>query len=223
MPETKGAPSRFAWSFSARCPLWIALIMQMMGCRFGDAPGDGLGISFALNSDGGLETTASREEEAVVPAPPNTTIPAPAEASVSAGRTPSTVSDAGLGMDTSNMPGAPAKADSSAPTTAAMSCGMRNSIQVCDPISNTGCPAELGMQCDVDLFATTLSGVCVFSAPAQDPNSCLKIPPTETCPPQTTCVGQTCRRICVCDLDCESRQRCSMRLGDAGFKVCEAR
>jgi hypothetical protein len=99
---------------------------------------------------------------------------------------------------------------------------MRKQIQVCDPIANTGCPAELGLQCDVDLLATTPTGACVFSAPPPDPNSCLAIFPTESCPPGSTCVEGACLKVCLCDSDCDAAERCDLPLAASGFKGCRS-
>jgi hypothetical protein len=98
------------------------------------------------------------------------------------------------------------------------SCGQ--TIADCDPIRKTGCLIELQMQCDVDLLAATPTGVCVFSAPSPDPNSCLNIPPTETCPAGGTCVEAKCHTICLCDSECEPGKCCSEPVGVGGFKVC---
>jgi hypothetical protein len=98
------------------------------------------------------------------------------------------------------------------------SCGQM--IAGCDPIRKTGCPMELLMQCDVDLLAATPTGVCVFNAPSPDPNSCLNIPPTETCPAGQTCVEAKCHTICLCDSECEPGKCCSEPVGIGGFKVC---
>jgi hypothetical protein len=106
---------------------------------------------------------------------------------------------------------------------AADSCSKRNQIEVCDPISNTGCSAELGTQCDVDLLAGALIGMCVWSSPPPDPSSCLAIFPTQSCPAQSTCVEGKCLKICLCDSDCDAAERCAMPLGASGFKACAAR
>jgi hypothetical protein len=103
---------------------------------------------------------------------------------------------------------------------AANSCGQK--ITGCDPIHRTGCAVELQMQCDVDLLATTPAGVCVFNAPSADPNTCLNIPPTESCPAGQSCVDATCHAICLCDSECEAGSCCSKRVGVGGLKVCAA-
>jgi hypothetical protein len=106
---------------------------------------------------------------------------------------------------------------------AARSCGRSANSAVCDPIGNTGCSHELGMQCDVDLFASKLSGVCVFSAPSPgDAGTCLNIAPTESCPPGQTCVdGAQCHSVCLCDTDCAAGSCCRKPVGNGGFKLCE--
>jgi hypothetical protein len=117
----------------------------------------------------------------------------------------------------------PASVDGGGLAAGAQSCGQSAKSAVCDPIGNTGCLHELGMQCDVDLFATTLSGVCVFSAPNPDPDAgtCLNIAPTENCPPGQTCVdGTQCSTVCLCDADCATGSCCRKPIGKGGFKVC---
>jgi hypothetical protein len=100
-------------------------------------------------------------------------------------------------------------------------CGRTLSIEICNPITNMGCTQGLGMQCDVNLLASTLQGQCVFSAPAVDGGTCLNIPPTETCPPRHTCVDfNECRKVCLCDTDCDPGDCCSVPLGEQGFKTC---
>ena len=101
---------------------------------------------------------------------------------------------------------------------AAGSCGQ--TIAVCDPIRKTGCVKELQLQCDVDLLAATPTGVCVFYAPSADPNSCLNILPTESCPAGQTCVDAKCHTICLCDSDCEPNKCCNKPVGAGGLKVC---
>jgi hypothetical protein len=124
-------------------------------------------------------------------------------------------SDAGFAPNPTRDAGAtPATAD-------AVSCGSAQDIKVCNPIRNTGCAEALGMQCDVDLLAATLSGQCVFSAPAPDGSACLNIPPTETCPAGHTCVNLSeCKKLCTCDSDCDAGDCCTERLGESGWKTC---
>jgi hypothetical protein len=105
---------------------------------------------------------------------------------------------------------------------AAVMCGQLARSQVCDPIKKTGCSRELGMQCDVDLAAQTLAGVCVFSAKSMDPAHCENIPPTESCEPGKTCVEGDCQKICLCDADCDAGECCTHPLGSAGWKSCKA-
>jgi hypothetical protein len=100
-------------------------------------------------------------------------------------------------------------------------CGQSAQIAVCDPIRNSGCSRTLGMQCDVDLGASTLRGQCVFSTQPAAASSCINIPPTESCPAGQTCVdGDKCHSVCLCDTDCESGKCCKQPLGNAGFKLC---
>jgi hypothetical protein len=113
--------------------------------------------------------------------------------------------------------------DASTPPRAADgdACGKALHVDGCNPIANTGCATELGMQCDVDLLAAKLSGQCVFSAPPPDAGGCLNIPPTETCPPGYTCVDfSECKKLCACDSDCDAGDCCNERLGDHGYKTC---
>jgi hypothetical protein len=98
------------------------------------------------------------------------------------------------------------------------SCGQN--IAVCDPIRKTGCATELQMQCDVDVFAATPTGICVFSTPSPDPDACLNIPPTESCPAGQTCVDAKCHTICLCDAECESGGCCNKAISAGGLKVC---
>lgn len=123
--------------------------------------------------------------------------------------------DAGSAIAPTPDAAAPPDADDNA------GCGKALKVDGCNPIANTGCAAELGMQCDVDLLASTLSGLCVFSAPPPDGGACLNIPPTESCPPGHTCVDfSECKKLCACDSDCDAGDCCSERLGDHGFKTC---
>lgn len=107
------------------------------------------------------------------------------------------------------------------PSGAAGVCGSSRAIEVCDPIKDTGCSPELGMQCDVDLQASVLQGQCVFKAPQTDGGTCLNIPPTESCPPGQTCVDfGECRTVCLCNSDCDPGDCCTMPLGELGFRTC---
>lgn len=100
-------------------------------------------------------------------------------------------------------------------------CNSARAIEVCNPIKDTGCSPELGMQCDVDLQAAVLQGQCVFKAPLPDGGGCLNVPPTETCPPGQTCVDlRECRRVCLCNSDCEPGNCCTAPLGEQGFRTC---
>jgi hypothetical protein len=129
------------------------------------------------------------------------------------------------GADAASLPGTDAavggEPDARAPepdADDAGSCGQ--TIAGCDPIRKTGCVVEFQMQCDVDLLAPTPTGVCVFNAPSSDPNTCLNIPPTESCPAGQTCVDAKCHTICLCDSECESGKCCNKPVGLGGFKVC---
>jgi len=207
----------------------LLLVGSMLGCRIGGGSGalevdDGAQVDAAADSGeggrGGMQAT---------PTPPTTSNDAAAtdadtdaagtEArggrggmqSVMAGASVEARGGAGAGDgDDSGMPNQP-DADG---------CRAETMIEGCNPITNSGCAAELGMQCDVDLFAPTLGGVCVFSAPAPTPDACLAIPPTQTCPAKQTCVEGACRTVCLCDADCGAGSCCTDLLGEQGFKTC---
>jgi hypothetical protein len=93
-------------------------------------------------------------------------------------------------------------------------------IANCNPITNTGCAAELMMQCAVDVLAAVPSGYCTFSSPPMPGQPCLNIGLTESCPPTTTCVAGECRPLCFCDDQCDQGQCCVEPIGTQGFKVC---
>ena len=104
---------------------------------------------------------------------------------------------------------------------AADGCGRKPSQDGCNPITNEGCARELGMQCDVDLASSDPRGVCVFSAPAPAGSPCLNLPPTESCPAGQTCVDfSECRKVCLCDDDCDAGDCCKTALGSSGYKTC---
>jgi hypothetical protein len=94
-------------------------------------------------------------------------------------------------------------------------------IAVCNPVTNEGCPGSLAMQCAVD-WAATLSGYCIFSSPppVAGADTCFNSGVTESCPPTFTCVVDQCRRLCLCDADCEQGQCCTEEVGSTGFHVC---
>lgn len=124
-------------------------------------------------------------------------------------------------------------------------------IDGCNPVRNEGCPAELEMQCAIDLAAKA-TGYCIFSAPesgnagmgtagtpagvgampvppAASPSTtttsttaCFNSGVTESCEPKSTCYSGECRTICLCDADCDAGGCCSDPVGDTGFKVCGA-
>lgn len=207
--------------------LCLGLAIQASGCRFGRAPGDGLGNELVIVSDfdagAAEEMLAPESEQAELAAPTSTgsgsaggRAPSPSGTSSAVGGGPAKPSSAGAATSVGPGPSPGGK-----PATAADRCSKRDQIAVCDPISNTGCPAELGMQCDIDLLATTPTGACVFSSPPPDPNSCLAIFPTESCAPQTTCIEGKCLKICLCDADCSAAESCKMPLANTGFKACQ--
>jgi hypothetical protein len=201
---------------ASRFPLCFGLVL-LVGCRFGSAPGDGLEF--------GLSDSKSYAGQSAPPPEAAETSEPPADASVPA-RPPASTGAAGATSKptTASQASAAGKTAGATPARrpAADGCGAMREISGCDPMSNQGCLPELGMQCDVDLLADTPAGVCVFSAPPPSPDSCLNIPPTESCPPQTTCVGTSCAKICLCDTDCEAGDCCTTPVGGGGFKACGA-
>lgn len=94
-------------------------------------------------------------------------------------------------------------------------------IAVCNPVTNQGCSAALGMQCAVD-FTVPLGGYCIFYSgpPPALGGACLNTGVTESCAPTSACVGDRCRQLCLCDADCDEGQCCSDPLQGTGFKVC---
>lgn len=194
-------------SSSALRAAWILVLVALgsAGCRFGG--GSGFAAEIDASGDAG--------PEALVPS---------SEMNGSAGpAVPSTPSVPTVERSGSGAGGSPARQLAAAGANAPDgNCAGKRTVQVCDPIANTGCATELGMQCDVDVFATTLAGVCVFNAPPADESACLNIPPTESCPAQMTCVEEACAKICLCDADCDGGERCTKPVGSGGFKVCSA-
>ena len=215
-----------------RCSLGsvLAWVCVFSGCRFGGGDGE-VRVDAALSDGGGGSTDsaddplATRDAAAPSPSPSNaagSSTPSPADTVVDAASAPGTVAnnDASKPDRDAGSPRAPATSPNGAASPAS-DCGSAAAIPGCDPIRNTGCLAELGMQCDVDLAMTKPSGVCVFSAPPTDPNSCINIPPVETCPAGQSCIGgRQCQRICLCDSDCDAGECCSERIGNSGFKSC---
>jgi hypothetical protein len=213
--------------YRAGLRVWLVWAWGLSACRIGGASPDDA-ASFVDEQPVATPTVGDagqQSEDAPVPAggTPNSSSGSPPAANTgnAAGNGVSPTSPAG---STSPPTGStnPPKAGSSAPSTpSADGCGQPNGIEVCDPIRNEGCSRELGMQCDVDLFASSLSGQCVFKAEPMDPAHCLNIPPTETCPPGQTCVdGDQCHKVCLCDSDCDAGDCCSILLGNKGFKTC---
>lgn len=194
------------------CAIWLA------SCRLGGPSPealwvDELGGASSVQLDAG-STSEQAEPEQSDPVQPVATMRSDAGGSTGTAdagtRAPAT---AGKPAASSPVP------DSTDAGADALSCGQSATIAVCDPIANTGCSKELGMQCDVDLLASSLSGICVFSAPRDGP--CVAIPPTESCPAGETCIdGDRCHKICLCDTDCDSGSCCNTPLGGAGFMVC---
>ena len=206
----------------------VACVLGLLGCRFGaaqpesfaeppdpeHAPGDRTDLGSHVAPEGGSGTD---------PARPSPTLTAGSAAVPSGGSSGAPRMNA-AGSVSRPTPQAGASADSgedagSPSEPAAESCGSQAGVAVCNPITNRGCAGELGMQCDVDLLASTLSGVCVFSATSPNPE-CLAIPPTESCPPKQTCVEGVCQTVCLCDADCGSGACCRDPLGELGFKLC---
>ena len=208
--------------------LVVAGICGLLGCRINrGGHGDGIpnegfypraagaGASAAVH-DASLDVGSSGENAA-----PSSGPGAGPALVVDAGSSGAVANDSGtLGtLAPSAQAGSTSVADSS--DAGGQNCGQSLKSAVCDPIGNTGCVHELGMQCDVDIFAATLSGVCVFSAPGSDGGGCINIAPTETCPPGQTCVdGTQCSTICLCDTDCAAGSCCRKPIGMGGFKLC---
>lgn len=90
---------------------------------------------------------------------------------------------------------------------------------VCDPVNNTGCNPFA--QCDVDPDGMSASGRCVYWTISL--GGCSANALNETCDPKNTCVNNTCRKLCYCDSDCPSGQKCSEAApGPAGpVKLCK--
>ena len=228
----------------AQFRLWLVWVWaSQAACRIGGAPADD---SVSSVEEQWLEPATDARQQPEDPAPAGGDRGASADEppasntgnSANSGTSPSgAAGSASAPTGTAARPTGPAsaaagagvtpalQAGSTAPstpsTTGVDGCGQAGRIEVCDPIRNMGCSRELGMQCDVDLFASTLSGQCVFKAEPMDPAHCLNIPPTETCPPGQTCVdGDQCHKVCLCDSDCDAGDCCSTPLGDHGFKSC---
>lgn len=92
-------------------------------------------------------------------------------------------------------------------------------VEVCNPVTNDGCPPT--MQCAVDLLATAPTGYCTFSSPPM-PGTCFNSGVTESCLPTEACVDFECRKLCFCDADCGAGECCVDPVGEAGFKACGA-
>jgi hypothetical protein len=206
----------------------VACALGFLGCRFGTAQPESFAEptarDAALEDEGGSGSRAAAEGGRRTDPAPQSQAPTAGTVAVPAG-----AGSGGPRMNTAGSmsrptpqpgPSADFGEDAGSPSEPnAGSCGSIAEIAGCNPITNTGCAGELGMQCDVDLLASTLSGVCVFSATSPNPE-CLAIPPTETCPPQQTCVEGVCQTICLCDSDCGLGACCRDPLGELGFKMC---
>jgi len=216
----------------SRLGMLFAFACGLCGCRIGGSPaydGDpraaasgrgheaGRGATTSSPGAGAMTGSSTNAGSSAAPADDGSSANPPrrdagsSEPPVDAGRVPRPEPDAGASAD--------ASADASSPGDPGGSCGRTAQIAVCNPITNSGCPVELGMQCDVDLLAESLSGVCVFNAPPPAAGGCLAIPPTESCPAKQTCVDGVCQTVCLCDADCESGACCTGPLG-SGFKTC---
>lgn len=181
----------------------------------------------ALACDGGFARVGVVQRQPAEASPPMT-VPSP------------TQSDAAVPIDANvwaGAPGARAAIDASVTTLPAVDAGIVDAstavdaalepscgaqIAVCDPIANTGCEATLPRQrCEIDLTAGELSGVCVIAATPSEDGGCISSPPVSTCPVSYTCLDlEDCRKICLCDSQCESGQCCVTPIGDQGFKTC---
>jgi len=238
------ASSIEARSHHSVCAYWTlgVLVVSLTGCRFGGGSGDDE-LDWALPADaitqGDVRGTQSGENlsddgdtGSNGQAPSGTgsmgvardlatdTEASPSSSSATMSADPLSAPDAG--PTGALMPrGGAAAGSGSAMTSPAGAQRDTASAEVCDPIANTGCPEELGMQCDVDVLAAGLTGACVFSAESTQPTGCLNIPPTETCPGGQTCVGnERCSKICLEDDDCDAGECCDTDLGNSDFKAC---
>lgn len=216
---------------------WLVVIVLGMcaltGCRIqrgGGAP-EAPVLPAAAAGSAASKSSDAGATPARAPAPSSSTSPAATSSSAPAAQGGSPAAPAGGSGSADPMDaGMPAPSSTAAPdsgppaqagASAAQGCGRAANMDDCNPISNEGCTSELGLQCDVDMTSTEPRGICVFSAPAPDGGTCLNIPPTETCPAGQTCVDFTaCRKVCLCDDDCDAGDCCSEKLGSSGWKTC---
>lgn len=152
------------------------------------------------------------EPQAVqVPNPPS----GPRDAAVPPQGDAAASADAGVRTD--------AAIDADASTDAAVDAGATCSdieIAGCDPVRNIGCSVSLAQQCAIDQLAT-LTGYCIFVAPSSlIGGECLNTGVTEDCPATSTCFETRCRKICLCDADCDPGQCCTDPVGATAFLVC---
>jgi hypothetical protein len=234
MQEARGSGGR-----SAELRVWLlvtALIVgtgAWSGCRIqrgGSAPEEPAVAPPRAGEGGGPQAgpaveTAAEPQSTPPPSSASVSAQSPASPPAAQGGDSSKPSmDAGVAPPTraASAGASPRPAGSSAAQSGvADGCRRTVSRDGCNPITNEGCAQELGLQCDVDLASTELRGVCVFSAPSPDGSTCLNLPPTESCPPGQTCVDfSECRKVCLCDDDCDAGDCCASALGSSGFKTC---
>lgn len=202
----------------------IAAACALAGCRIqrggGGAPSIEEDVA-ATPRAAGSGGAATAHEDADEPAPLDAGVGRGSAAGASGRPAQQPAAPSGNAGTTSAGRDAGTRPASAPPSGSTSECGATADIAVCNPVSNTGCAAELGMQCDVDLVAPELTGTCVFSSPAPDGGTCLNIPPTESCPAGQTCVDfRECRKVCLCDSDCDAGDCCADELGDQGWKTC---
>jgi hypothetical protein len=129
-------------------------------------------------------------------------------------------SDAAAPITPDAAPSSDASAD--AESDAAAECPPTE-IAVCNPMVNDVCSAAVGQHCSVDVL-NYLTGYCVFtSMPSpQLGGECLNTGVTESCSPTTLCHETLCRKICLCDADCDAGECCNEPIESTGFSVCTA-
>ncbi|MFT3926451.1 MAG: hypothetical protein QM778_28155 [Myxococcales bacterium] len=114
-----------------------------------------------------------------------------------------------------------AQASDGSTTSDADSARCDRQVDVCNPVTNTGCSEALVQRCAPDLSSAKLAGYCTFMGEIPDGGlECFNSVVTESCPPKSTCHNGACRSLCFCDADCGDGQCCTEPLGEQGFAVC---
>ena len=101
------------------------------------------------------------------------------------------------------------------------SCEPPFSVEGCEPVCNTGCPALL--RCDASDVSHT--GTCVGIWITQEGDACFKGDGTDACAVGLTCLEGKCARLCYHDSDCSRPGACCARelsgpAGKTGFRTC---